>query len=50
MKEINDNRYYWQWKEGKKIKSKYKAPVDSENYPSFGPVELEDNGLLEIVV
>jgi cell division protein FtsB len=28
IKEINDNRYYyWQWREGNKIKSKYKAPV-----------------------
>ncbi|WP_226483181.1 hypothetical protein [Natrinema amylolyticum] len=32
IKEINDNRYYyWQWREGEKIKSKYKGPVDSEN-------------------
>ena len=30
-KEINDNRYYyWQWREGDKIKSKYKAPVNSD--------------------
>lgn len=30
IKEINDNRYYyWQWREGDKIKSKYKGPVDS---------------------
>lgn len=29
IKEINDNRYYyWQWREGDKIKSKYKSPVD----------------------
>jgi len=29
VKEINDNRYYyWQWREGDKIKSKYKAPVN----------------------
>ncbi|RDI69574.1 hypothetical protein [Halopelagius longus] len=28
IKEINDNRYYyWQWREGDKIKSKYKGPV-----------------------
>lgn len=32
VKEINDNRYYyWQWREGEKIKSKYKGPVDSVN-------------------
>ncbi|GAB7121088.1 hypothetical protein [Natrinema sp. JCM 9743] len=32
IKEINDNRYYyWQWREGEKIKSKYKCPVDSES-------------------
>lgn len=30
IKEINDNRYYyWQWREGDTIKSKYKGPVDS---------------------
>ncbi len=30
IKEINDNRYYyWQWREGDKIKSKYKSPVNS---------------------
>ena len=29
VKEINDNRYYyWQWREGESIKSKYKGPVD----------------------
>ena len=29
IKEINDNRYYyWQWREGDKVKSKYKAPVN----------------------
>ena len=29
IKEINDNRYYyWQWREGEKIRSKYKAPVN----------------------
>ena len=32
IKEINDNRYYyWQWREGDKIKSEYKAPVDPED-------------------
>lgn len=31
IKEINDNRYYyWQWREGEKIKSKYKGPVKSD--------------------
>jgi hypothetical protein len=31
IKEINDNRYYyWQWREGKKIKSKYKSPVNPD--------------------
>lgn len=30
-KEINGNRYhYWQWREGEKVKSKYKGPADSE--------------------
>jgi len=29
IKEINDNRYYyWQWREGDKIKSRYKGPVN----------------------
>lgn len=29
VKEINDNRYYyWQWRDGDDIKSKYKGPVD----------------------
>lgn len=29
VKEINDNRYYyWQWREGDQVKSKYKSPVD----------------------
>lgn len=29
VKEINDNRYYyWQWREGDTIKSKYERPVD----------------------
>ncbi|EJN57379.1 hypothetical protein HSB1_43420 [Halogranum salarium B-1] len=32
VKEINDHRYYyWQWREGETIKSKYKGPVDSGN-------------------
>ena len=32
VKEINDNRYYyWQWRDGEKIRSKYKGPVNSEN-------------------
>ncbi|TQQ79139.1 hypothetical protein EGH24_12145 [Halonotius terrestris] len=31
IKEINDNRYYyWQWREGDKITSKYKGPVSSD--------------------
>jgi hypothetical protein len=31
IKEINDNRYYyWQWREGEKIKSKYKSPVNPD--------------------
>jgi len=31
IKEINDNRYYyWQWREGNKIKSKYKGPVNPD--------------------
>jgi hypothetical protein len=31
IKEINDNRYYyWQWREGEKVKSKYKSPVDPD--------------------
>ncbi|MDL0145133.1 hypothetical protein [Halobacterium salinarum] len=30
-KEINGNRYYyWQWREGDKIKSQYKGPVNPE--------------------
>ncbi len=29
IKTINDNRYYyWQWREGDDIKSKYKGPVN----------------------
>lgn len=32
VKDINDNcYYYWQWREGDKIKSKYKGPVNSDN-------------------
>ena len=32
IKEINDNRYYyWQWREGEKVKSKYKSPVGPDN-------------------
>lgn len=31
IKEINDNRYYyWQWREGDRVKSKYKGPVDRD--------------------
>ena len=31
IKEINDNRYYyWQWREGDKIKSKYKGPANPD--------------------
>ena len=31
IKEINDNRYYyWQWREGDQIKSKYKGPVNPD--------------------
>ncbi len=31
IKEINDNRYYyWQWREGDKVKSKYKGPVSPD--------------------
>lgn len=30
IKEINDNRYYyWQWRDGEKIRSKYKGPVST---------------------
>ncbi|AWB28402.1 hypothetical protein [Halococcoides cellulosivorans] len=32
IKEINDNRYYyWQWRDGEKVKSKYKAPVNPDD-------------------
>ena len=31
IKEINDNRYYyWQWREGDQIKSKYKGPMNPD--------------------
>ncbi len=31
IKEINDNRYYyWQWRDGDRVKSKYKGPVDAD--------------------
>ena len=31
IKEINDNRYYyWQWREGEKVTSKYKGPVNPD--------------------
>jgi hypothetical protein len=31
IEEINDNRYhYWQWREGKSVKSKYKGPVNPD--------------------
>jgi hypothetical protein len=31
IKTINDNRYYyWQWREGDTVTSKYKGPVDSD--------------------
>ncbi|TKX72375.1 hypothetical protein [Halorubrum sp. GN11GM_10-3_MGM] len=31
IKEINDNRYYyWQWREGDSVTSKYKAPVNPD--------------------
>ena len=31
VKEINDNRYYyWQWREGEKVRSKYKGPVNPD--------------------
>lgn len=32
IKEINENRYYyWQWREGDKVRSKYKGPVNSDD-------------------
>jgi hypothetical protein len=31
IKEINDNRYYyWQWREGERVTSKYKGPVSPD--------------------
>lgn len=31
IKEINDNRYYyWQWRDGDKVRSKYKGPVNPD--------------------
>jgi len=31
IKEINDNRYYyWQWREGEKVRSRYKGPVSPD--------------------
>ena len=31
IKEINNNRYYyWQWREGDRIRSKYKSPVNPD--------------------
>jgi hypothetical protein len=31
IKTINDNRYsYWQWREGDKIKSKYRGPASGD--------------------
>ncbi len=31
IKEINDNRYYyWQWREGDKVRSQYKGPVSPD--------------------
>jgi hypothetical protein len=31
IKEINNNRYYyWQWREGEQVKSKYKSPVNPD--------------------
>ncbi|WP_458190297.1 hypothetical protein [Haladaptatus sp. NG-WS-4] len=31
VKEINDNRYYWQWRDGDKIRSKYKSPINPDD-------------------
>ncbi|MFD1600685.1 hypothetical protein ACFSBX_17235 [Halobellus rarus] len=32
IKEINDNRYYyWQWREGETVTSKYKGPVKPDD-------------------
>ena len=31
IKNINDNRYYyWQWRDGEKVRSKYKGPVNPD--------------------
>jgi len=31
VKKINDNRYYyWQWRDGDKIRSQYKGPVNQD--------------------
>jgi len=31
IKEINENRYYyWQWRDGEKIRSQYKGPVNPD--------------------
>ncbi|UTF55768.1 hypothetical protein [Natronosalvus rutilus] len=31
VKEINDNRYYyWQWRDGEKVRSRYKGPVNAD--------------------
>jgi hypothetical protein len=31
IKQINDNRYYyWQWREGEKVRSRYKGPVNPD--------------------
>nr|WP_262181672.1 hypothetical protein [Halomicroarcula laminariae] len=30
IKEINDNRHYWQWREEEEIKSKSKSPVNPD--------------------
>jgi len=32
VKEINGNRYYyWQWRDGDAVRSKYHGPVDSSS-------------------
>ncbi|QKY22221.1 hypothetical protein B4589_017680 (plasmid) [Halolamina sp. CBA1230] len=32
IKEINDNRYYyWQWRDGDTVRSKYKGPVNPDD-------------------
>lgn len=32
IKEINDNRYYyWQWRDGDRVRSRYKGPVGSDS-------------------